>query len=64
MQFLEMDEGGMSEYYSDAIDKAMPIDNRRNTKKRRSYSRNELWYSIVARCADGLMLITQVKGPE
>ena len=28
-----MNEGGMSEYYSDAIDKAMPIDNRRNEKK-------------------------------
>ncbi len=59
-----MNEGGMSKYYLDAIDKTMPIDNRRNTKKRRSYSRNELWYSIVARFADGLMLITQVKGPE
>ena len=34
------------------------------TKKRPSYLRNELWYSIVASCADGLMLIIQVKGPE
>ena len=28
-----MNEGGMSEYYSDAMDKAMPIDNQRNAKK-------------------------------
>ena len=28
-----MNEGGMSELYSDAIDKAMPIDNRWNEKK-------------------------------
>lgn len=33
IQFLEMEEGGMSEYDSDAMDKVMPIDNRRNTKK-------------------------------
>lgn len=31
-----MNEGGMSEYDSDAMDKAIPIDNRRNTKKKNS----------------------------
>ena len=30
---LEIDEGGMSEYDSDAMDKTMPIDNQRNAKK-------------------------------
>ena len=30
---LETNEGGTSEYDSDAMNKAMPIDNRRNTKK-------------------------------
>lgn len=28
-----MNEGGMLEYYSNAMDKTMPIDNRRNVKK-------------------------------
>ena len=32
--------------------------------KRNNYSRNEQWYSIVARWAVGLTMITQVKGPE
>ncbi len=30
-----MNEGGMSKCYLDAMDIAMPIDNRRNTKKKR-----------------------------
>ena len=31
---------------------------------KKNYSRNEQWYSIVARWAVGLTMITQVKGPE
>ena len=34
-----MNEGGMSKYYLDAMDKTMPIDNRRNTKKKRNAPR-------------------------
>ncbi len=30
---LVMNEGGMSKCYLDAMDKTMPINNRRNTKK-------------------------------
>ena len=29
-----MNEGGMSKYYLDAMDKTIPIDNRRNAKKK------------------------------
>ena len=35
-----MNEGGMSELYSDAMNKAMPIDNRRNAKKKENGRKN------------------------
>ena len=38
-----MDEGGMSELYSDAIDKAMPIDNRWNEKKTNGHKNVTEW---------------------
>ena len=38
-----MNEGRMSEWYSDAMDKTMPIDNRRNTKKKRKHHTLLAW---------------------
>ena len=49
IQFLEMNEGGMLEYYSDAMDKAMPIDNRRNAKKKQTQHFDEVLHLCLAK---------------
>ena len=49
MQFREMDEGRMSEYYSDAMDKVMTIDNRRIRRKQRAQHFDEVLRLCLAK---------------